>query len=144
MPRFLKKCIFILWSILSLTSKLDLYQYPHDPFFLSFPLIIFSIWLSCPALRCLRFCWLRMAGKRETRRHRRDYFISQYKCIFDFIFTMSDKDIAKLTELANTRLEQAKAMSKKQAILSLNEAGILTKKGKFTQPYVELEEVVNK
>jgi len=57
---------------------------------------------------------------------------------------MSDKDIAKLTELANARLERAKAMSKKEAILSLNEAGILTKKGKFTQNYAELEDVVNK
>ncbi len=57
---------------------------------------------------------------------------------------MSDKDLEKLTELANARLQRAKAMSKKEAILSLNEAGILTKKGKFTQPYVELEEVVNK
>ena len=57
---------------------------------------------------------------------------------------MSDKDIAKLTELANARLELAKVMSKKEAVLSLNEARILTKKGKFMQPYVELEEVVNK
>lgn len=57
---------------------------------------------------------------------------------------MSDKDIAKLTELANARLERAKAMSKKEAILSLNGAGILTKKGKFTQNYAELEDVVNK
>ena len=57
---------------------------------------------------------------------------------------MSDKDIAKLTELAKTRLTRARAMSKKEAILSLNEAGILTKKGKFMQAYVELEEAVNK
>jgi hypothetical protein len=57
---------------------------------------------------------------------------------------MSDKDIAKLTELANARLERAKAMSKKEAIASLNEAGILTKTGKFMQAYVELEQVVNK
>ncbi|MDR3694035.1 hypothetical protein [Mucilaginibacter sp.] len=57
---------------------------------------------------------------------------------------MNDKDIAKLTELAHERLKRAKAMSKKEAILSLNEAGILTKKGKFMQAYIELEEVVNK
>ncbi|WP_202909833.1 hypothetical protein [Mucilaginibacter pedocola] len=57
---------------------------------------------------------------------------------------MSNKDIEKLTELAAARLESARSMSKKDAILSLNEAGILTKKGKFTQPYAELEEVVNK
>ena len=57
---------------------------------------------------------------------------------------MSDKDIVKLTELANERLERAKEMSKQEAILSLNEAGILTKKGEFMQAYVELEEVVNK
>lgn len=57
---------------------------------------------------------------------------------------MSEKDIAKLTELANARLERAKAMSKKEAVQSLNEAGILTKRGKFMQPYAELEAVVNK
>lgn len=57
---------------------------------------------------------------------------------------MSDKDIVKLTQLANERLERAKTMSKKEAILSLNEAGILTKKGKFMHAYSELEEVVNK
>lgn len=57
---------------------------------------------------------------------------------------MSDKDIAKLNELATTLLERAKTMSKKEAIASLNEAGILTKKGKFMHAYAELEQVVNK
>jgi hypothetical protein len=57
---------------------------------------------------------------------------------------MSDKDVEKLTDLAKARLHHAKTMSKKEAILSLNRAGILTKKGKFTQAYIELEEVVNK
>jgi hypothetical protein len=74
-------------------------------------------------------------------------FLFNYKSvnlIDQFFYIMSDKDIAKLTELANTRLERARAMSKKEAILSLNEAGILTKTGKFMHAYVELEQVVNK
>jgi hypothetical protein len=57
---------------------------------------------------------------------------------------MSDKDIAALLELAKTNLERAKTMTKKEAILSLNKAGILTKKGKFTRAYAELEELVNR
>lgn len=54
---------------------------------------------------------------------------------------MSDKDIDKLMELADAKLEEVKKMSKKEAILSLNRAGILTKTGKFTKPYAELEEL---
>jgi hypothetical protein len=57
---------------------------------------------------------------------------------------MSDKDIAKLTELATTLLERAKTMSRKEAVASLNEVGILTKKGKFRKPYAMLEDIVNK
>jgi hypothetical protein len=57
---------------------------------------------------------------------------------------MSDKDIAALMELAKTTLERAKTMTKKEAILSLNKAGILTKKGKFTRPYAGLEELVKR
>jgi len=57
---------------------------------------------------------------------------------------MSDKQMEALLELAKTNLEQAKTMTKKEAILSLNKAGILTKKGKFTRPYAELEELVNR
>ncbi|WP_184549547.1 hypothetical protein [Mucilaginibacter sp. FT3.2] len=53
---------------------------------------------------------------------------------------MSDKDIEMLIDLARTKLEEAKRMSKKEAILSLNQAGILTKKGKFMKAYNELEE----
>ena len=49
-----------------------------------------------------------------------------------------------LLELAKTNLEQAKTMTKKEAILSLNKAGILTKKGKFTRPYSELEQLVKR
>ncbi len=45
-------------------------------------------------------------------------------------------------ELAARKLEEAKTMSKKEAILSLNSAGILTKKGKFMKPYAELEKLV--
>lgn len=55
---------------------------------------------------------------------------------------MSDKDIAILIELAQTKLEEAKNMTKKEAILSLNDAGILTKTGKFMQAYAAIEEVV--
>ncbi|WP_257667302.1 hypothetical protein [Parapedobacter tibetensis] len=40
------------------------------------------------------------------------------------------------------KLEEAKVMFKKEAIQSLNSAGILTKKGKFTKPYAELEKLV--
>lgn len=52
---------------------------------------------------------------------------------------MSDKDFAKLMEIANERLEAAKNMSKKEAIASLNRAGILTKKGEFTKHYPALK-----
>ena len=48
---------------------------------------------------------------------------------------MSDKDIQVLMDLADTKLEEVKKMTKKEAILSLNRAGILTKKGKFTKNY---------
>lgn len=58
-------------------------------------------------------------------------------------FKMSDKDIAKLLELAKTKLQEVKDMTKKEAILSLNDSGILTKKGEFTKAYAELEELVN-
>ncbi len=57
---------------------------------------------------------------------------------------MSDKQMEALLDLAKTRLEQAKTMTKKEAILSLNKAGILTKKGKFTHPYSELEQLVKR
>ena len=40
------------------------------------------------------------------------------------------------------KLEQAKAMTKQQAISSLNKAGILTKKGKLKAAYAELEETI--
>ncbi|WP_192902012.1 hypothetical protein [Mucilaginibacter psychrotolerans] len=53
---------------------------------------------------------------------------------------MSDKDIEMLIELAKVKLEEAEHMSKKEAILSLNKAGILTKKGKFVKAYSELED----
>lgn len=57
---------------------------------------------------------------------------------------MSDKDIDILMELVKARLEKVKTMSKKEAIASLNAAGILTKKGKFTKNYAELEELTVK
>lgn len=52
---------------------------------------------------------------------------------------MSDKDFAKLMDIAQERIEAAKTMTKKEAISSLNRAGILTKKGKFTRHYKELK-----
>ena len=55
---------------------------------------------------------------------------------------MSDKDFQILMDLADADLEKAKKMTKKEAILSLNRAGILTKKGRFTKNYAELEEIV--
>ena len=55
---------------------------------------------------------------------------------------MSDKDIEKLIGLAKQKLEEAKLMTKKEAILSLNRAGILTKKGEFMGAYKALEELV--
>jgi hypothetical protein len=54
---------------------------------------------------------------------------------------MSDKDFQILMDLADAQLEAAKKMTKKEAILSLNRAGILTKKGKFTKNYTELGEL---
>jgi len=58
------------------------------------------------------------------------------------VAVMNDKDFKALMELAARKLEEAKTMSKKEAIQSLNKAGILTKKGKFTKPYGELEKLV--
>jgi len=55
---------------------------------------------------------------------------------------MSDKDFNALMELADRKLAEAKLMSKKEAIESLHSAGILTKKGKFTKNYTELEKLV--
>jgi hypothetical protein len=54
---------------------------------------------------------------------------------------MSDKDIEKLINLAEKKLAEAQSMTKKQAILSLNKAGILTKKGDFMKAYRDLEEI---
>ncbi len=52
---------------------------------------------------------------------------------------MSDKDFAKLMEIAQKSIEEAKTMSKKDAIATLNRAGIVTKKGEFTKNYKELK-----
>ncbi|NRF41181.1 hypothetical protein [Pedobacter foliorum] len=52
---------------------------------------------------------------------------------------MNDKDIEMLIDLARIKLAEAKLMTKKEAILSLNKAGILTKKGKFMKVYSKLE-----
>lgn len=52
---------------------------------------------------------------------------------------MSDKDFAKLMEIAKESIEASKKMTKKEAIASLNRAGILTKKGEFTKNYPALK-----
>lgn len=57
---------------------------------------------------------------------------------------MSDKDIQNLIDLAETKLAQAKQMTKTEAIRSLNHAGILTTKGEFKKNYQPLEEIVAK
>ena len=57
---------------------------------------------------------------------------------------MSDKDIQYLMELAKTRLEEAKGMTKSEAVRSLNDAGILTKKGEFKKNYQLLQEIISK
>jgi hypothetical protein len=53
---------------------------------------------------------------------------------------MSDKDFERLMDIAKDALEKAKKMTRQEAIESLNKAGILTKKGKFTKPYAILEQ----
>lgn len=45
-------------------------------------------------------------------------------------------------EIAENAIKKARNMSKQQAIDSLNEAGILTKKGKFKKAYAGLEQIV--
>ena len=55
---------------------------------------------------------------------------------------MSDKDLEHLMELAKTKLEEAKKMTKAKAIRSLNDVGILTIKGQFKGPYRPLNEVI--
>lgn len=57
---------------------------------------------------------------------------------------MSDKEIQDLKKLAEAKLEEAKFMTKTQAIHSLNDAGILTTKGRFKKNYRPLEELFEK
>lgn len=53
---------------------------------------------------------------------------------------MSDKDFAKLMEIAQKSIEETRTMTKKDAIASLNRAGIVTKKGDFNRHYKKLKE----
>lgn len=53
---------------------------------------------------------------------------------------MNDKEFAKLMEIAQESIEEAKNMTKKEAIASLNRAGIVTKKGQFNRHYKALKE----
>lgn len=55
---------------------------------------------------------------------------------------MTDRDIERLIDLAKELQDQAKTMTKKEALMSLNRAGILTMKGKFMKPYRLLETVI--
>ena len=52
---------------------------------------------------------------------------------------MSDKDFEKLLEIAKESIVESKNMTKKEAIATLNRAGIVTKKGEFTKNYRELK-----
>ncbi|WP_153800959.1 hypothetical protein [Foetidibacter luteolus] len=52
---------------------------------------------------------------------------------------MSDKDVKRLTDLATEKLK--KNISKKDALRSLMDAGILDKHGNFTPPYKNLATV---
>jgi hypothetical protein len=54
--------------------------------------------------------------------------------------TMSDKDIQRLIELAQSKLMQDR--TKEQALLSLQRAGLLDKHGEFTAPYQNLAKAV--
>jgi len=53
---------------------------------------------------------------------------------------MGEKDIQKLQELAAGKLK--KGITKKDALRSFMDAGILNKKGNFTKPYQSLAKVV--
>ena len=53
---------------------------------------------------------------------------------------MSEKDIKRLTELALKKLERG--VTKEEALRSLQQAGILDKKGEFTSPYQNLAKAV--
>jgi len=57
---------------------------------------------------------------------------------------MSDKEMQYLLDLAKADYEEAKLMTKSEAIRSLNQAGILTTKGEFKKNYRLLEEIVVK
>lgn len=53
---------------------------------------------------------------------------------------MSNKDFDRLMEIAQESIEEAKTMTKKEAIATLNRAGIVTKKGVFTKNYKALKD----
>ncbi|PZX49952.1 hypothetical protein LV84_04142 [Algoriphagus ratkowskyi] len=53
---------------------------------------------------------------------------------------MSDKDFAKLMEIAKESIEAAKTMTKTEAIASLYRSGIVTKKGEFNRHYKKLKD----
>ncbi len=57
---------------------------------------------------------------------------------------MSNKDFDRLMDIAQKSIEEAKAMTKKEAIATLNRAGIVTKKGAFTKNYKVLKEYSKK
>jgi len=51
---------------------------------------------------------------------------------------MSDKDLKKLMDLANEKLEQD--VTREEALRSFMDAGILNRHGEFTAPYEHLAE----
>ena len=53
---------------------------------------------------------------------------------------MSNKDFDRLMEIAQKSIDEAKTMTKKEAIATLNRAGIVTKKGVFTKNYKVLKD----
>ena len=57
---------------------------------------------------------------------------------------MSNTDFDRLMEIAQESIEEAKTMTKKEAIATLNRAGIVTKKGVFTKNYKALKDYSKK
>lgn len=53
---------------------------------------------------------------------------------------MSDKEIQRLLDLAQTLLERARTFTKEEALESLIAIGILDEKGEYTKPFQELNQ----
>lgn len=57
---------------------------------------------------------------------------------------MKQASIDKLIELSKEELEKSKTRTKEESLNTLVQAGIMTKKGKFTKPYKELSKIIKK